>query len=136
MIPAGASVLDLGIGQQELKNNFTGEYNPCDNHGDVLFCDFNLGVYPDVKKVYDVAVIAGVLEYLESPAELIAKASKMAKTLIVTYAVKGDGAMSERLNSGWINHMTKEQVESLFTGLTIELCVTWNDQLVWKCAST
>ena len=77
LIPAGASVLDLGAGQQELRRHLPRgcEYQACDlfEGPGVLQCDFNAGVYPAVEHRYDVLVASGLLEFLTHPEDFLAR---------------------------------------------------------------
>lgn len=127
LIPPGSSVIDLGCGPQTLRRHLdpSCKYQPCDviqSTPDVIFCDFNAGVYPEVKETYDYVVCSGVFEYIRNPAEFLKKNSKLARTMILSYnpfgQLPGDTKI-RRLNCDWINHFTKPELEALFdkTGL-------------------
>lgn len=131
LIPAGSSVIDLGCGPQTLRRHLPAscKYQPCDvikSTPDVIFCDFNAGVYPDVKETYDYVVCSGVFEYIRKPEEFLKRNSKLAKTMILSYnpfnQFPGDTKI-RRLNCDWLNHFTKPELEKLFAevGLTWEI---------------
>lgn len=69
-IDPGSRVLDLGAGSSALRGVLPEkcEYQPCDIVGgpEVLRCDLNRGLWPQVTKIYDVAVVSGVLEYIRN----------------------------------------------------------------------
>lgn len=128
LIPVGASVIDLGCGPQTLRRHLdpTCSYQPCDvikSTPDVIFCDFNSGIYPQVSQVYDYVVCSGVFEYIRNPVEFLEKNSLLGKTVILSYnplnQMPGDSKI-RRLNCDWINHFTKTELETLFekTGLS------------------
>ncbi len=122
LIPAGASVLDLGCGPQTLRRHLDPrcKYQPCDviqSTPDVIFCDFNSGIYPAVKEEYDYVICSGVFEYIRNPLEFLKKNVLLGKTMILSYnplfQMPGDSKI-RRLNCDWINHFTKPEVEALF----------------------
>jgi hypothetical protein len=131
LIPAGSSVIDLGCGPQTLRRHLdpSCKYQPCDviqSTPDVIFCDFNSGIYPDAKESYDYVVCSGVFEYIRNPSEFLKKNSLLGKVMILSYNplhhVLGDSKI-RRLNLDWINHFTKPEVEALFdeVGLAWEI---------------
>jgi hypothetical protein len=128
LIPPGSSVIDLGCGPQTLRRHLypNCKYQPCDvikSTPDVIFCDFNAGIYPDVKETYDYVVCSGVFEYIRKPEEFLRKNSQLARTMILSFnpfgQLPGDSKI-RRLNCDWVNHLNKSELEALFTkvGLT------------------
>jgi len=122
LIPAGSSVIDLGCGPQTLRRHLdpSCKYQPCDvirSTPDVIFCDFNSGIYPDIKESYDYVICSGVFEYIRNPAEFLKKNSRLGRVMILSYnplhQMPGDSKI-RRLNCDWINHFTKAEVEALF----------------------
>lgn len=120
LVPAGSSVLDVGCGAQTLRRhlNPTCKYQPCDlikSTPDVIVCDFNAGLYPQVNQVFDYVICSGVLEYIRKPEEFLKTIAPLGRTLILSYspAVPGQSRV-HRLSCNWINHFTKAEVESLF----------------------
>ena len=122
LIPAGASVIDLGCGPQTLRRHLhpSCKYQPCDviqSTSDVIFCDFNSGIYPRVSGSYDYIVCSGVFEYIRNPTEFLKKNSLLGTVMILSYnplyQFPNDSKI-RRLNCDWINHLTKAEVEALF----------------------
>ena len=121
LIPAGASVLDLGAGQQELRRHLPRgcEYQACDlfEGPDVLQCDFNAGVYPAVEHRYDVLVASGLLEFLTHPEGFLARLPEFGDTLLMSYRVRPEGEhLTARLGSGYVSHLTRPELEALLDG--------------------
>jgi hypothetical protein len=140
LIPENSSVLDLGSGAQTLRKHLKPgcDYQPCDiiqNSPNVLFCDFNAGIYPAVTMSYDYAVCSGVLEYIRRPQEFLAVTSGFGIEMFVSYAAfqEGDSRL-KRASEGWTNHFTQLQLENLFDGLELEwsLVGRWNNQLIYR----
>ena len=120
-VPAGVSVLDLGCGAQTLRRHLSPDckYQPCDlvkSSPDVILCDFNEGLYPEVSETYDYVICSGVLEYIRNPQEFLRRCSAFGKTMILSYCplVPGQGRL-DRLAVNWINHFKASELEALFT---------------------
>lgn len=81
-IPPGSSVLDLGAGARALRDHLPEgcEYTPAD----LPEFDMNAGLWPE--GAFDVAVMAGVLEYADRPDEALLRLRELAPLAIVTYA--------------------------------------------------
>lgn len=127
------SVLDLGAGAQTLRSHLKRgcRYQPCDlvkSSPDVILCDFNRGIFPDISpQSFDYVVCSGVLEYIWDPEGFIARIRNYGSRLIVTYRVHQPGdSIARRLATGWVNHMTGDQINKLFTmfGLSTEVIAT------------
>jgi hypothetical protein len=140
LIPAGSSVIDLGCGPQTLRRHLdpSCKYQPCDviqSTPDVIFCDFNSGIYPKVTQSYDYVICSGVFEYIRNPAEFLKKNSMLGKVMILSYnplhQFPGDSKI-RRLNCDWINHFTKPEVEALFD----EVGLNWRVLNVDKIGET
>jgi hypothetical protein len=119
LVPAGSSVLDLGCGAQTLRRHLdpTCRYQPSDvivSTPDVIFCDFNAGVYPAVKETYDFVICSGLFEYIRKPEEFLQRVPPLGRTMIFTYspAVPGQTRL-HRLSVNWVNHFTREEMEAL-----------------------
>ena len=120
LIPAGSSVLDVGSGAQTLRRHLKPgcKYQPCDvvkSSPDVILCDFNAGVYPDIQGNFDYVVCSGVLEYIRNPNEFLKQTSSYGDSMILSYCplVPKQGKL-HRLSVNWINHFTKAEVERTF----------------------
>lgn len=131
MIAAESTVLDLGCGQQMIRRYLRDcEYQPCDNQPgqNVLFCDFNWGVYPKVSKRYNYVVCAGILERVKEPATFISRVFEMGDNLLLSYAVRTEGqSVADREKNGWVNHFTIKELNYLLEGIGLEFLV--RDQL-------
>lgn len=119
-VPRGSSVLDLGAGTQELRHQIPAdcEYQPCGllPGPDVLPCDFNSGRYPAVKHRYDIVVASGLVEFLRRPDHFLARLPEFGDVLLMSYRVRPRGeGLGRRLASGYLNHMTQEQLEALLS---------------------
>jgi hypothetical protein len=136
-IPAGSSVLDVGCGAQTLKLHLKSgcQYQPCDvvkSSADVIFCDFNAGVYPDVKNCFDYVVCSGLLEYIRRPREFLPGISRLGRAVILSYnpLLPGDSKLARLGNDlGWVNHFKKEELEALFDELGLKWTLLHTDQL-------
>ena len=119
LIPPHSTVLDLGAGAQTLKGHLPPgcKYQPADiaqKTPDTLHCDFNRGEYPPVSAPFDVTVVSGVLEYVVRPKEFLQRIRPFGKTLILSYNCRAaDERQLDRLNRGWLNHLSLEELERL-----------------------
>jgi hypothetical protein len=91
LIPPGNAVLDLGAGAQGLKPVLQRRctYTPADLHRrtpDTLAFDMNAGVWP--KGHWNVAVMAGVLEYADDPRAVLGKVRQHATWAVLSYRHK------------------------------------------------
>lgn len=119
-IPDGSQVLDLGAGARLLKDYLKPgcQYQPCDiirSSPDVIFCDFNSGIYPVLSRKYDCVVCSGVFEYVRDPAKFLSKIRHYGRKTIFSYNPFHPGyPKAARLACGWVNHFTQDQLEKLF----------------------
>lgn len=107
-ISPGAKVLDLGCGARlSLRDCLPADcvYQGLDQRSwndDVIAMDLDTGEFPLGR--YDVAVMLGLLEYLEQPAAVLARAGARASALIVSYCHPcANGNPDLREKRGWIN---------------------------------
>jgi Methyltransferase domain len=144
-IPEASSVVDLGAGAQTLKRYLKSgcEYQPCDivkSSPDMIVCDFNSGIYPSLSRRYDYVVCSGVFEYIRRPSEFLSRIRQYGKRVILSYNPAGQGvATFERLANGWVNHLTSQQLEALFStnGLDWKLiCRQDNSETIYELKST
>jgi hypothetical protein len=125
-VPPGSSVLDLGSGAQTLRKHLGPDcqYQPCDVvkiSPDVLFCDFNRGIYPAVEKTYDCVVCSGILEYVRNPREFLGRVSSMGRLLLLSYNPRKKGESKfERMAKHWVNHLPNEELEKMFDELGLK----------------
>jgi len=125
-IPEGSSVIDLGAGAQTLRTHLKPgcKYQPCDvvkSTPDVIFCDFNRGVFPELKETADYVVCSGILEYIRNPKEFIGRVSKYARTLLLSYnpRMKGESRL-DRMARHWVNHLTNQSLEKILDDLGLK----------------
>ena len=128
-IPAGSSVLDIGCGPQTLRQHLPAgcRYQPCDmikSTPDVILCDVNSGLYPQVNERFDYVVCSGVFEYVRNEAEFLSRIPTYAPNVILSYNPLSPKCHRktklERLAGSWVNHHTREELEKTFdaAGLT------------------
>jgi Methionine biosynthesis protein MetW len=134
-IPEDSLVLDIGCGAQTLRKHLRPgcKYQPCDiikSSPDVIFCDLNSGIYPDIKGSFDYVVCSGVFEYIHEPKEFLEKVPLLGRTMLMSYnpLLAGDSKFA-RLGNNWVNHLTKAELEMLFSELGLEWTVLHTDKL-------
>lgn len=129
-IPPGASVIDLGAGSGSLESRLEGcRYTAAD----LPDFDMNRHKWPD--GTYDVAVMAGVLEYARFPAAALRHLHDLAPVAIVTYAHH-----PKKRDPSWENAITPERFVELATKAgyeNVEPVGTWKAkhirmQTVWR----
>ncbi len=129
LVPPGSSVIDLGAGAGGLRTHLP---EGCTYTGvDLPEFDMNRGRWPEGR--WDVAVMAGVLEYARHPAAVLRHLHELAPLAIVTYV--HDPKMRD---PSW-NFLTQEQLAELAdrAGFTSEVATTWRTphlrpQVVWR----
>jgi hypothetical protein len=143
-IPEASSVVDLGAGARTLKRYLKSgcEYQPCDivkSSPDMIVCDFNSGIYPSLSRRYDYVVCSGVFEYIRRPSEFLSSIRQYGKRIILSYNPAGQGvATFERLANGWVNHLTSQQLEALFStnGLDWKLIWRQDSETIYELKNT
>lgn len=115
LIPAGASVLDLGCGAMDLEHELAdgATYLPADlvaRDGRTIIVDLNGDDMPGVEA--DVATMLGVLEYIHRPERLLAAMAKRWPRAIITYNPTDLDQGRDRRTHGWFNDMTSAQLVS------------------------
>ena len=121
-IPPGSSVLDLGAGAGGLANHLP---EGCTYTGaDLPDFDMNHNRWPEGR--WDVAVMAGVLEYARYPAAVFRHLHELAPMAIVTYAHH-----PKRRDLMW-NNLSKEDIVALAkkAGFTAREAASWTDQRI------
>jgi hypothetical protein len=140
-IPPNATVLDLGAGAQTIRTHLPPgcRYVPCDivrSSPDCIVCDFNRGIYPPLDRAYDFTICSGVLEYLREPLEFLRRISAYSPSFILSYQpAEADGSDKlGRLSDGFVNHLRKEELESLLeqAGYRHEQVDTWLRQVIYR----
>lgn len=142
LIEDAASVLDLGAGAQTLRGYLPSScfYQPCDlvqRTPDTWPLDFNRDLFPVTDMLFDVVVLSGVIEYARSPAQLLGRASRYGRTILVSYAPMLSESLEDRQDHGWLNHLSKDELETVFASVDLdhELLGTCLDgQLLYRLA--
>jgi hypothetical protein len=142
MIPAGARVIEFGAGSRLLERHLDRScvYVPSDlvSRGpDTIVLDLNKGPLPDFTSYrFDVAVMAGVLEYVSNLRSFVSWLGRQVPTVIASYEVaQGNGGRLKRLAEsfsrlgvGWVNSYSEQELVGLFTraGLPLTGFVDWH----------
>jgi hypothetical protein len=144
-IPEASSVIDLGAGAQTLKRYLKSgcEYQPCDivkSSPDTIVCDFNSGIYPSLSRRYDYVVCSGVFEYMRHPSQFLSNIRRYGNRIILSYVPAGQAiGPFERLARGWVNHLTSQQLETLFATNGLDwklLCRQDNSETIYELKTT
>lgn len=139
-IEEGASVLDLGCGAQTLAIHLRSpaRYLPGDlipSASNVVPIDLNRNMWPKAGREFDVAVMSGVLEYLDDPARALERVHDFAPKLVTSYQDYRNGERTKRTRRalGWVNHLTRAEIVGAFlrTGWEIETEVPWRDSQIY-----
>jgi hypothetical protein len=147
LIPAGCTVLEFGAGACALRDLLhpTCRYIPSDlvSRGpDTIVLDLNHRPLPDLSDVRaDVAVFAGVLEYLHDLPEVVRWLGTLVHTCVISYdVVPADADLSTRvsrkydgLRHGYRNSMTESELLRLFSdgGFSCAVRQTWTRQGIY-----
>jgi hypothetical protein len=122
-IPASSSILDIGAGPQTLKHHLPPgcTYQPCDiikSSSDVILCDLNRGLYPEVPRSFDYVVCSGVFEYVRNSKEFLRLIPFYGANVLLSYnplsRLSHRKSKLERLAGYWINHYTRSELETMF----------------------
>lgn len=114
MIPAGATVLDLGCGMEWLKDHLPegSGYVGVDYVGrsqNTIICDFNKREFPDERA--DVAFVSGCLEYIEDAPWFVSEISKHTDSCLLSYCTPEE---CPRREPGWRNSYSHQGIVELF----------------------
>jgi hypothetical protein len=138
-IPPSVRVLDLGAGAQTLRKHLPNcDYVPCDlvqSTPDCIVCDFNAGLYPKVDRPFDVVICSGVIEYLREPLAFLKRIQTFGPIILISYQpFKADQEKMNRVNSGFLNHFRREEIEGLFVtaGYQFGEVDRWENQVIYR----
>ena len=115
LIDSGATVLDIGCGNQHLKTciNESCSYTPldCVAGENVIVLDFNS---VDVSSIllstkHDVAVCSGVLEYIHDKSAALNFIHNNSDTAILSYVIKENRNVSNNKTNGWDDGVTNQE---------------------------
>lgn len=124
LIPEGTRVIEFGCGAMKLADALG---DRCVYLGyDKADFDLESKDWPIIPS-HDVAVLCGVLEWLEKPSAVIAR--MVAPTLIVTY----DFSLKRAWD--WKSHLTLSEFEFMiqFNQYRIDATKAWIDQTIFRC---
>jgi hypothetical protein len=125
-IAAGSTVLDVGCGAQSLKKHLKAgcEYQPCDlikSTPDVIVCDFNAGIFPEITTTFDYVVCSGVFEYMREPRKFLELVPTFGKVTLMSYhPFIRQGSKWQRLAANWVNHFSEEELLRLFDAVSLK----------------
>lgn len=114
------SVADIGCGDQKLREalasrglkvDYTG-YDLLPQTADVQRLDISLDAVPDG---HDLAVLLGVIEYLQDLADVLARLANKVPLLILSLVFRQAETYSATALAelGWVNHLTAGELESM-----------------------
>jgi hypothetical protein len=113
MVRPGESVLDIGAGSQELALHIPMgcAYTAADCVPGPAAVPLHFGepeVLPEIDRGhYDVAVLAGVLEYIEDPRRALHCALGWARRVLFSYHFADDVPdLARRTAAGWVSHLS------------------------------
>lgn len=151
MIPAGARVIEFGAGRRLLERHLRRRslYTPSDlsNRGEgTIVLDLNRKPLPQLDGEFDVAVLAGVVEYVQSVPSLLSWLSRQVPTVIMSYSCAARPPRSlrrilesyRRAGSGWVNNYSEAELVQIAARAQYrqEETITWHtpdgDERIFK----
>jgi|HubBroStandDraft_1064217.scaffolds.fasta_scaffold41061_2 hypothetical protein len=140
LVPKGARVIEFGAGLRQLQSyldpSCTYVASDLISRGqDTLVLDLERRPLPELPaERFDVAIFAGVLEYVSDVPRVVSWISKYVTTCLLSYecapASGGYGRLRQRwyrAELGWVNSHTEEEIKKLFTtnGFVCVLQTLW-----------
>jgi hypothetical protein len=150
MIPKGTRVIEFGAGLRPLERclDVSCSYiasDLVDRAPGTLVCDLNRRPLPDLGSLHpDVAVFAGVLEYVRDVPDVVAWLSRHVRYCAASYAVTRParlvpaiGAGVRRTYYGYMNAYTEADLVTIFRqgGFDCLRADDWNDQRLFLFAA-
>jgi hypothetical protein len=142
LVPRGTRVIEFGAGKRNLESHLDSRctYIPSDlvSRGpNTLVLDLNTRPLPDLRELkLDVAVLAGVIEYISAPRSFVAWLAQQVKTCIASYECartrpKTLGRVREtvrRTGAGWVSTLTEGELTEIFcsAGFTLTETRDWH----------
>ena len=140
LIPARSRVIEFGAGNRLLERHLPqgSTYVPSDlvdrGEGTVVL-DLNRRPLPELGREFDVAVLAGVLEYVQSVPSLLSWLSAQVPMAIVSYSCRRSRTHSprrlieglRRAGAGWVNSYSEVELVRIAARahLDLEKAITW-----------
>lgn len=139
MIPAGASVVDIGAGSMHLKRflDHPSEYQPVDgvkSSRKTLVQDFNQSINIKLPRKFDYAVCSGLFEYITAYHQFLNFLGKAGHVCIFSYATTDlNPNPVNRKRCGWLNHFSFLEITQLLTsqGFKITNIMVWQNQHIF-----
>ena len=151
LIPAGARVIEFGAGNPLLERHLPqgSTYVPSDivdRGAGTVVVDLNRRPLPELGREFDVAVLAGVLEYVQSVPCLLSWLSQWVPTVIASYScptsrTHGPRRLLERFRragAGWVNSYSEVELVEIAARARfhLEQAITWHtadgDERIFK----
>ena len=133
LIPSGSSVIEFGAGRRLLESYLDPSctYVPSDivSRGpDTIVLDLNQRPLPDFGERFDVAVLAGVLEYIQRLPSFAIWLASTADTAIASYtpARTRPGSLRRlreryaRAGAGWVNSFSEAELLQIFAAAGLQ----------------
>ena len=123
-VTPGSSVADMGCGPMRLRRYIRDcAYIPvdyCDRGPGTVICDFNKDTFPALE--VDCIFVSGCLEYVDLPEEFIKNISNSCRRCVISYcSVDYSADIESRAHAGWVNHLTEQELITLFRVRGMEL---------------
>jgi hypothetical protein len=149
MVPAGTRVIEFGAGTRALERSLAPgcSYVPSDlveRGPDTFVCDLNRRPLPDLSPLHpDVAVFAGVLEYLHDLPAIVQWLAGSVRYCGASYAVahpvgpmRALAVRAQRTYYGYMNSYSEMALVTLFrqSGFVCLRTDSWNDQRLFLFA--
>lgn len=143
LIRPGSSVIEFGAGRRQLEQYLdpSCSYVPSDlvSRGPgTIVLDLNRRPLPDLGRRFDVAVLAGVLEYIQRLPSFAAWLASISDTVIASYTPARSRPRSlrrlceryARAGAGWVNSYSEEELLDVFArdGLQPVEVVDWHTE--------
>jgi hypothetical protein len=129
LIPAGTRLLDLCAGAPSLAALLPSPATLI--HGDnvarapeFLVSALHRGELPPVGKA-DLIAILGMLEHVSDPRAFLARLAEAGRPLALSYHAADDCADIDRNRCGWVNHLTRAELEAAFAAAGFDHRARW-----------
>ena len=137
IVDSDRKVVDLGCGPMWLKEVLPPgiKYIGVDYKSrgpDTIVCDFNAFQFPEMDA--DVFFVSGCLEYVEDYEWFIERIATKGRKCIISYCCAGNTPEKKyRAKNAWVNHLSHENIVSIFNANEMTLRETWQVDSVNTC---
>jgi hypothetical protein len=128
LVPKGTRIIEFGAGRRNLESQIDPSctYIPCDivSRGEnTLVLDLNARPLPDLRDLRpDVAIFAGVIEYISDLKSILTWLSQQVTTCIISYECAKTQSWRlarlmetiRRTGAGWVNTFSEEELVEIF----------------------